>query len=459
MKQTNYEQPNAVNLERAVLGAMIVDVKAVEEAVVLLKNPEVFFDPQHRTIYEAMLQMVHTNEPIDMKTLSNRLRKLGTIEAAGGDLMIVELAMSVSGSAHLEHYCRIILQEWVRRMIIKLSLVQVNDAKTETKDVFDLLEQSEKDLDHINEMLTGGTDIATFSQALKEVVTRVELLSKLDNSKVSGVTTGFKKLNDFTGGWQNSDLIIIAARPGMGKTALILKNLLEVALNDEPVGMFSLEMSAQQLATRLMAINSEFHLGQLMKHGFEKQEYFLKLLKIQGEMTDLPIYIDDTPGITIYDLYMKARMWKRKYDIKILFVDYIQLMSGESKNGNREQEIAVISRKLKHLAKELNIPVVALSQLSRQVEARTDKRPRLSDLRESGAIEQDADVVIFIYRPEYYNDIPTPELTSTGGNTEIIFAKYRSGSLETKALYWQGDKTKFMDPEDHYVHSKTGVVF
>ena len=455
----HYEQPNAVKLERAVLGAMINDAKAVEEAIVLLKDAEVFFDEEHKEIYTAIQLLVHDNEAVDMLTVSNKLRKLGKLEAAGGDKLIVELSMAVSGAANLEYHCRIILQEWVRRKIIKLALHQVHEAKTETKDVFDLLEQSEKDLDHINELIAGGTDASTFFNAIQQVVTRVELLSSLGD-KVSGVTTGFKKLDEFTGGWQNSDLIIIAARPGMGKTAFILKNLLEVSLRGEAVGMFSLEMSAQQIATRLVAINSEFHLGQLMKTGFNKQEYFVKLLKKQGEMEGLPVFIDDTPGITIYELYMKARMWKRKYDIKILFVDYIQLMSGESKNGNREQEIAIISRKLKHLAKELNIPVVALSQLSRQVEVRTDKRPRLSDLRESGAIEQDADIVIFIYRPEYYNEQLSEQLEQSGGNTEIIFSKYRSGSLETKTLWWIGDKTKFQDPIERVDYrSNTGVAF
>ena len=441
--------PQAIPLEEAVLGAVIIDKRAVEEMLFVINTSEVFYKEAHQLIFDAVKQMVADNKLINLLTLAEQLRKNGTLDLVGGDYYLINLSQKVASSSNIQEHCRIIQQYWVKRKIITIAQQQISDAYAETVDVFDLVDTAEKGLDSINEMLDTGKSTVSFSDALMQVVERVELLSNQKENEVVGVTTGFKKIDSFTGGWQAGDLVIVAARPGMGKTSLILKNLSEIALNNKAVGMFSLEMSVQQLAARLIAINSNFHLAQLIKKGFEHERYFGTLNEVVASMEKLQIYIDDSAGITVQQLQMKARMWKRKYNIQALFVDYIQLMSGDDKNGNREREIAVISRRLKQLAKELEIPVIALSQLSRSVETRGgDKRPRLSDLRESGAIEQDADTVIFIYRPEYYNMEVSEELHFLGANTEINFAKYRAGSLETKGLWWQGDKTKFMDPEE-----------
>jgi replicative DNA helicase len=277
------------------------------------------------------------------------------------------------------------------------------------------------------------------------------MLSRADQVNLTGVATGFKVLDDFTGGWQPSDLIIIAARPGMGKTSFVLKTTLECGIRNIPCAFFSLEMSSNQLSARTIANNSNFHLSQLIRKGFEKPEYFNTLSSKIDKMKDFPIYIEDTPSMDIRDIVSKARIMKRKHDIKILIVDYIQLIVDKTKANNREQEISSITRNLKLIAKELNIPVIALSQLNRSVETRTDKHPKLSDLRESGAIEQDADIVTFLYRHEYYYpDSPLDDwLVNKGANAEFSFAKYREGSLETIGLQFDGNKVKYSDPQEH----------
>ncbi|MFD0763004.1 replicative DNA helicase [Lutibacter aestuarii] len=452
--------PQDNEIELAIVGAMLLDKRAVDEVIMLIKTSEVFYNKTAKVIYEAILDLVRENIGVDLLTVSNRLIKNDTMSIVGGDLILTQIMGKISSTAHIEYHCRIVLEKWVRREIIDNSRTQINSSFAETVDIFDLLEEAEKGLDKVTEMLSTGSDQISFSAALQKVVNRVEMLSNQKDNELAGVTTGFKTLDKFTGGWQAGDLVIIAARPGMGKTSLILKNLSEIAFNNEAVGMFSLEMSIEQLTARLVAINSEFHLSQLIKKGFEHDRYFQTLHLVQNEMNNLPIYIDDTAGMDIHQMQMKARLWKRKYDIKALFVDYIQLMSGDGKNGNREQEISTISRKLKTTAKELKIPVIALSQLSRAVETRGgNKRPMLSDLRESGSLEQDADTVIFIYRPEYYGFELEEHLMQSGANTEINFAKYRAGSLATKGLYWQGDKTKFMDVEDKFDQVETKEHF
>ena len=452
--------PSAIDLEEAIIGGMLIDKAAVYQVLMIIHDSDVFYRESNKLIFEAIRLLSNENKGVDLLTVTNELKREGNLEVVGDMYYLIGLTQKVASTAHIEEHCRIVMQYWVKRKVIEISNKQIADAYAETVDVFDLVDSAEKGLDAINEMLDTGKSTATFADALMQVVERVELLSNKTSTEVVGVTTGFTNVDHFTGGWQESDLVIVAARPGMGKTSLILKNLLEIALNNKAVGMFSLEMSVQQLAARLIAINSNFHLAQLIKKGFEHDRYFNTLNEVVGAMEKLNIYVDDSAGISIQQLQMKARMWKRKYNIQALFVDYIQLMSGDSKNGNREQEISTISRRLKQLAKELNIPVIALSQLSRSVETRGgDKRPRLSDLRESGAIEQDADTVCFIFRPEYYDMQCDPELESLGANTELIFAKYRSGSLETKGLYWQGDKTKFMDPADRqdYSHNDNNI--
>lgn len=449
--------PQVIELEEAVLSAMIIDSRGPLEAMPILKASDMFFKNSHRLIFEAINELYDTNQAIDLLTVTAKLRKRGKLDEVGGEAALILLSQKAGSSANIEHHCRIITQAWVKRKLIQKANEVIAKAYDETFDSIDLLELDAKGNDDINEILFTGSKQMTYSDALDAVTDRVELLSNQEEGEFTGVPTGYSKIDSFTGGWQPSDLIIVAARPGMGKTAFVLKTAVACGKKNVPIGFFSLEMATQQLAARTVAINSDYHLRQLIRTGFEKSKYFEGLNKKKHEMRSFPIYIDDTPAMDIRDIISKARIWKRKHDIQVLVVDYIQLVTDRTKGNNREQEIASISRNLKMLAKELNIPVIALSQLSRGVESRVDKRPKLSDLRESGAIEQDADIVTFLYREEYYNpdaDLPF-ELTNIGANAEFSFAKYREGSLETKGLYWDSNKVKYIDPADRdtiYAH-------
>ncbi len=452
METTNHlnKMPSAVKLEEAVLSAMLIDESGPLEAMPLLKAADMFYDANNRKIFDAIAALYNNNESIDMLTVIEKLRTQKTLEAIGGQFEIVQMAQKAGSAAHIDHHCRILQQHWLKRKLIDKANQVIAKAYKEDSDSLDLLEFDARLNDELSEMLFAGNKSTSYADALVEVRKRVELLSSQEEGQFTGIETGFAKVNRFTGGWQNSDLVIIAARPGMGKTALILKNAVACGLAGTAVGFFSLEMSTTQLAARTVAINSDLHLAMLVRDGFTKDKYFTTLFNKTEEMRKFPLYIDDSASQDIRDIIAKARIWKRKYDIKILFVDYIQLVTDKSKGNNREQEIASIARNLKMLAKELNLPVIALSQLSRQVEARVDKRPRLSDIRESGAIEQDADIVAFLYREHYYNpEGPLPDwLETSGANAELIFGKYRSGALETKGLYFDTNKVKYMDPDE-----------
>lgn len=441
--------PQSVAIEEAILGGMLIDSRSIDTVLMLLKSSEVFYKEHHQYIFEAIQQLSSDNKKIDPLTVGNQLRKNEKLEEAGGDFYLIELMQKVSSTANIEDHCKIVLQYWVKRCVIELSRVCISNAYAEATDIFDLMAEAEQMLDTVNAMITLGKQSLSFDDALYKVIERVEMLTNKSDKDLTGVKTGLRNLDTYTGGWQDKDLIVIAARPGMGKTSLILKGISESVLSSEPVGIFSLEMDVQQLVTRMVSINSNLHLTQLLKKGFEKEKYFGSLNEVVNRLTGLPVFIDDTPTLTIHQLCMKARVLKRKNNIKVLYVDYLQLLNGDGKSGNREQEISLISRKLKALAKELNIPVIALSQLSRAVETRGGtKRPMLSDLRESGAIEQDADIVAFIHRPEYYGMEVDDDTAMDGSNSEFIIAKYRGGSVGTLGMYWLGDKTKFMDPED-----------
>jgi len=385
---------------------------------------------------------------VDLVSVAHKMRAMKKIEDIGGDSYLVELSQVVGNTANIDHHCKILLQMWIKRQIIRTGNKLITQANDDSIDVFDILENSGKSLDSINEAIISGNKNISFGDSLMDVAKQMEGLNQ-DESTLSGVTTGYKTIDRFNGGWQKEDLIIVAARPGMGKTSFILKNILEIALLGDSVGIFSLEMSMNQLTSRILAINSNFKLKEITRTGFKNDDQVIELLDVVDKMKNLNIYVDDSACITPQQVLIKARHWKRKFDIKALFIDYIQLMNSDSKHGNREREIADTSRKFKQLAKELKIPVIALSQLSRAVESRGgDKRPKLSDLRESGAIEQDADSVIFIYRPDYYDLKPDQEVESSGANTEISFAKNRSGAVATRGIWWQGDKTRFSDVND-----------
>ncbi|RZJ33741.1 MAG: replicative DNA helicase [Flavobacterium sp.] len=442
--------PQAVSIEESVIGAMLIDKKGIDEALMVIKTADVFYNESNKYIFQAIVSLFDDNEAVDFLTVSARLRTMGLLAKAGGDVKLIQLTQKVSSSAHIEYHARLLLQFFIKRKIISICNQISSNAYDETYDALDLLNDLSRSLDELSGLTLSGKSMMAFIDLLNAVEKRVEFLSHKNPDEVTGVFTGFKKIDLFTGGYQPGELVILAARPGMGKTALVLATAIANAKRNNPVGIISLEMSAVGLATRIVAIDSDFHLNQLVKNGFEKREYFQSFTRHKHRMKDYPIYIDDDGSASdIRDIITTFRMWKRKFGIKLGIVDYLQLSGDKTKGNNREQEISSVSRKLKLLAKELEIPIIALSQLSRKVEERGgDKRPRLSDLRESGAIEQDADIIQFIYRPEYYGIEPSDDLLSIDCNTELHFAKYRNGGLETKGLKWIGDKTKFYDPDE-----------
>lgn len=441
--------PQAIDLEEVVLGAMMIDKKGVDEVIDIL-SPEAFYKESHKFIFEAIFKLFENSEPVDLLTVSSQLKKDAKLDMVGGDFYLISLTQRVSSSAHIEFHARIILQKYIQRSLIKISNEIIEEAYDETKDVFDLLDNAEAKLYEV----TQGNVKKSTETAQSLVIQAKKKIEEISNKEgLSGIPSGFTKLDKLTSGWQPSDLIIVAARPGMGKTALTLTMARNIAVNSNiPVAFFSLEMSSVQLITRLISsetgLSSEkLRTGKLEKHEWEQLNVKVKTLE------KAPLFIDDTPSLSIFDLRAKARRLASQYGIKMIIIDYLQLMTagGSQKGGNREQEISMISRNLKALAKELDVPVIALSQLSRAVETRGgSKRPLLSDLRESGAIEQDADIVSFIYRPEYYKieEWDDEERSPTEGQGEFIVAKHRNGGLENIRLKFIGHLGKFDNLDD-----------
>lgn len=454
--------PQALDLEVAVLGALLIDNTAADEVMQVITTPEVFYKDEHKYLFSAINDLYLKNEPIDILTVGSRLKSMAKLDVVGGDFYVIGLTQKVSSSAHAEFHSRILVQQWIKRELIKTSMQASALCYDDKVDAFDIEDYLEAKLDALREGYSTSKNALTMQQATHKVVERVEVLSNMTEGEITGVPTGFTRLDKITGGWQDSDLIIIAGRPGMGKSALCSATISACAKQNMAVGVISLEMSTQQLTTRLMSNNSNFHLNQLFREGFEQHkiaDYMPKLIKLRDTMSKWPVYFEDTPALDIRAVKSKARLWKRKHDIKLLIVDYLQLIKDSTKS-NREQEISSISQQLKAIAKELQIPVIALSQLSRAVETRGgDKIPQLSDLRESGAIEQDADVISFLWRPGYYG-IDVPEhLESLGGNTGFLVKKHRNGSLDDIALYFDENKTKFQDPMTAYVQPNNDEAF
>ena len=443
--------PQAVDLEEAVLGAMMIDKKGVDDVIDIL-HADAFYKQANQYIFEAMFILFNESEPIDLLTVSNQLRKEGRLESVGGDFYLVNLTQKVASSAHIEFHARIIIQKYIQRRLISISSEIIDEAYDETSDVFDLLDSAETKLFEV----TQG-NLKKSSEAAEGLVTQaLKKIQEISNKEgMSGVPSGFTKLDALTSGWQPSDLVILAARPGMGKTAFVMSMAKNVAIEfDIPVAIFSLEMSSVQLITRMISSETGIPSGKLRKGDLQPHEWEQLNVKVQ-KLSKAPIFIDDTPSLSIFDLRAKARRLASQHGVKMVIIDYLQLMTaGSSKGGgNREQEISMISRNLKALAKELNIPVIALSQLSRAVETRGgSKRPLLSDLRESGAIEQDADIVTFIYRPEYYGQTEwdDDERTPCEGQAEFIVAKHRNGGLENIRLKFIGHLAQFTDLEDSF---------
>ena len=445
-------QPQAVDLEEAVLGAMMLERDAVNVAIDILQ-PESFYKESHQKIFSVIQELFQSSEPIDILTITNRLRKNGVLELVGGPYYITQLTNRVASAANVEFHARIISQKHIQRELIRISTKIISSAFDETTDVFNLLDEAESSLFGITQTNLKKSQVP-MTDLIRKAIEQIQTARNNDGSLV-GVPSGFTDLDRMTSGWQPSDLIILAARPAMGKTAFALTLARNAAVQfDKPVAIFSLEMSSVQLVTRLISAESELSASKLRDGKLENHEMEQIHAKI-SDLAEAEMFIDDTPAISVFELRAKARRMKSQYDIQMLIVDYLQLMTSggaEGKgSGNREQEISTISRSLKSIAKELNIPVIALSQLSRAVETRGgSKRPLLSDLRESGAIEQDADIVSFIYRPEYYkiDEWDDEERTPTEGQAEFIVAKHRNGGLENIRLKFIGHLGKFDNLDD-----------
>lgn len=443
--------PQARDLEEAVLGAIMLEKNAFDAVIEILK-PECFYTNANQYIFRAIQSLANKSQPIDILTVVEELRTLETLDIVGGPYYVTKLTNTVVSSANIEAHARIILQKFIQRELIRISGEIIGDAYEDSTDVFDLLDDAETKLFQItNTHLRKNFD--TIDSVLVKTYQRIEDL-RHRNEDITGVPTGFASLDRITYGWQNSDLIILAARPSVGKTALALNLARNAALHPtKPAGVafFSLEMSAGQLVQRILSAESEIWLEKIARGKMEDHE--MKQLYARGiqRLAQAPLFIDDTASLNIFELRAKCRRLKNKHDIGMIIIDYLQLMSGsnDNKNSNREQEISTISRNLKGLAKELNVPIIALSQLSREVEKRKEgnRIPQLSDLRESGAIEQDADMVMFLYRPDYY-DITSNEMgESTKGETFVRIAKHRNGVLDTIKLKGLLHIQKFIDDD------------
>jgi replicative DNA helicase len=442
--------PQALELEEAVLGALMLERDALTTVIEILK-PESFYKESHQKIFKAVVDLFDRSEPIDILTVTNHLRSKGELEIAGGAYYVSELTTKVNSAANIEYHARIVAEQAIKRDLISIASEVHRDAYEDTTDVFELLDKTEQHLYQVSEsnIRKNYADMRSLmGEALKELQAK-----KDHDSHLTGVPSGFTDLDRVTSGWQKNDLVIIAARPGMGKTAFVVSAMRNAAVEfKKPVAIFSLEMSSIQLVNRLISAEAELDSEKIKKGNLEEYEWAQLHHKINA-LTNAPIYIDDTPALTIRELRTKCRRLKAKNNIELIIIDYLQLMSGEGNAkgggaGNREQEISAISRALKQLAKELQVPVIALSQLSRSVETRGgDKRPQLSDLRESGAIEQDADMVVFLYRPEYYKIDVDESGNSLKGVGEVIIAKHRNGGLDSVFLKFIGKYTKFCDLE------------
>jgi replicative DNA helicase len=436
--------PQALDMEEAVLGALLLEKDALHRIIDILK-PHMFYKDANSAIFEAVIELFGNSEPIDILTVKNVLKQKGLLEKAGGAYYLTELTSRVASAANIEYHARIVAEKFILRQLIKVSDEVIQDAYDETTDVFELLDKAEQSLFEISE-----TNLRRNYLAMPELV--MKTLEKLEemkgnDSSVTGIPSGIAEVDKMTAGWHKTDLVIIAARPAMGKTALTLTLARNAALRfNEPVAFFSLEMAAVQLVQRMICSEAELDAQKVRTGRLEDYEWKQLITRI-GSLSKAPIYIDDTPALSIWDLRAKCRRLKAEKGIGMVVIDYLQLMTGNAgKNGNREQEIAGISRSLKEIAKELDVCVIALAQLSRAVESRGgDKRPVLSDLRESGSIEQDADMVMFLYRPEYYGFETDDEGNSTLGMAELIIAKQRNGPTGSAKMQFIGKYGKFTD--------------
>lgn len=444
--KTGIVPPQAIELEQTVLGALLIDGKAMELVVDHLK-PELFYLPEHKSIYKAIKQLFDVNYPIDIQTVAEQLKKLGELKEKGV-MLLIELTQKVASTAHILAHVGILVEKYVKRKIIEIANETLKIAYDNEVSPTDLLESLGSSLSLIDDSISSDSSSETWKEAIENIPAHVERLTN-NNGEVTGVPTGLTPLDNHFSGWQPQDFIVIGADSGMGKTAFVMCSMLACAKADLPVGMFSMEMSVKQLAIRGVAVESNFHMNQLMRKGFEKLEYFDSLYKVVDKMKDLPMHIDDKPALTVAEMKRKARSLKRKYGIKLLVIDFIQMFSGDKELRINVGEAA---RECKNLAKELDIAVIALSQISREVRKSKYHLPKKYHLKEASAIEEAADVIGMLYRPDYYGydrdsyaDL-YDELGLIGDeNAALIVEKNRNGSLGNVGLRYIEDKTKYVD--------------
>ncbi|MES2778755.1 MAG: replicative DNA helicase [Bacteroidota bacterium] len=440
--------PQAVDLEEAVLGALMLEKNAITVVADILK-PESFYKEAHVIIFQSIKDLFSRAEPIDILTVTSDLRKKALLDIVGGAYYITSLTNRVASAANIEYHARIVAQKFIQRELIRIATEIQKEAFEEATDAFELLDSAERKLFEVSQ---GNIkrDYKQMNYVIKEAIREIESMKDKEGG-LTGIPSGFTRLDRITSGFQKSDLIILAARPGMGKTAMVLSMARNASLLSEKpraIAIFSLEMSSKQLVTRMISGEAEIT-GEKLKKGQLAEHEWQQLNTKIARLNEAPIFIDDTPALSIFELRSKCRRLKEQNNIEMIIIDYLQLMRGDdanNKNGNREQEVSYISRSLKALAKELDVPVIALAQLSRASEKRGAAAiPMLSDLRESGSIEQDADMVMFIYRPEYYKITEFEDGSSTHGVAELHIAKHRNGALDNVRLRFVHEFTKFQD--------------
>jgi len=430
--------PQSVDAEMSLLGAVLIDEEVLADASELVRAND-FYDKRHSVVFAAMMRLYEHHKPVDLLTLTEELKKKDQLEMVGGSAYLTELTNYVPTSAHAEAYAELVAQKAVRRRLIKASAEISEMGFDEDTTTQELLEKAEAELFSVSDQSL-KQDLVSIESILTESFDRIEELHR-NKGQLRGIRTGYRDLDNMTAGLQRSDLIILAARPSMGKTTLVTNLAYNVAtIAKLPVLFFSLEMSKEQLIDRMLSDASGVDSWNI-RTGNLSDEDFSKISEAMGEMAEAPIYIDDTPGLSVLEMRTKARRAAHDQPLGLVIVDYLQLMQASgSYSGNRVQEVSEISRGLKLIARELNVPLIALSQLSRSVESRTPPIPQLSDLRESGSIEQDADIVSFIYRPGYYE----PDNPEVQNITDLIIAKHRNGPVGKVQLYFHPERLRFM---------------
>ncbi len=450
--------PQAPELEEAVLGASMLEKDTFAQVLEIIQSEECFYMDAHQKIYAAMRRLFDKGTPVDLLTITEELRKTNELEIIGGAYYLTRLTMSVLSSAHVEAHARIVMEKFIQRELIRISGSVISDAYEDSTDVFDLLDKAESGLYEITDK-----HLRKNFRSLQDVL--VKTMNEIDENRnktddITGVPSGFAGLDRLTAGWQKTDLIILAARPSVGKTAFALNLAMNAAMNagkQFPVAVFSLEMGAGQIVKRMLSAVSEVNMEAITRGKMAEHE-FIQMTQRMVKLSQAKIFLDDQAALNIFELRAKARRLKQKHDIQLILIDYLQLMQASvEKGGNREQEISKISRDLKALAKELEVPIIALSQLNRSVETRKESKiPQLSDLRESGAIEQDADLVMFLYRPEYHGISNDAMGETVEGETQIHIAKHRNGSTGMEKVRFIKEYQKFVDMEDNRFNSGGG---